>query len=169
MIESRSAAGSPIDIAAADGRLRPIEVLPWLAIVAGYFLFPDYILLGYQTLIALAPDERIQNVAVGDSGASRWAQGGIAAAVEEGDTPESHAKDTVAAGAGLVDHDIALGMAREARARVEELAAMGAPALIIYSATMTRSMAGRSPPPNSFGHAMPRKPCAASSFENSFE
>jgi L-aspartate oxidase len=64
---------------------------------------------------------------VGDSGASRWAQGGIAAAVEEGDTPESHARDTVAAGAGLVDYDIALGMAREARTRVEELAAMGAP------------------------------------------
>lgn len=64
---------------------------------------------------------------VGDSGASRWAQGGIAAAVEEGDSPENHARDTVAAGAGLVDYDIALGMAREARARVEELAAMGAP------------------------------------------
>ena len=64
---------------------------------------------------------------VGDSGASRWAQGGIAAAVEEGDTPESHARDTVAAGAGLVDYEIALGMACEARARVEELATMGAP------------------------------------------
>jgi L-aspartate oxidase len=64
---------------------------------------------------------------VGSSGSSFWAQGGIAAAVEEGDTPERHAQDTVAAGAGIVDHDVALGMAREARARVEDLAAMGAP------------------------------------------
>lgn len=64
---------------------------------------------------------------VGFSGSSYWAQGGIAAAVEEGDTPERHADDTAAAGAGIVDHDIALGMAREARDRVEDLAAMGAP------------------------------------------
>lgn len=64
---------------------------------------------------------------IGYSGASFWAQGGIAAAVEEGDTPENHANDTVAAGAGIVDRDIALAMAREARARVEDLAAMGTP------------------------------------------
>ncbi len=64
---------------------------------------------------------------VGSSGSSYWAQGGIAAAVEDGDTPERHADDTVAAGAGIVDREIALGMAREARDRVEDLAAMGAP------------------------------------------
>ncbi len=64
---------------------------------------------------------------VGYSGASFWAQGGIAAAVEEGDTPESHANDTVAAGGGIVERDIALGMAQEARARVEDLAMMGTP------------------------------------------
>ncbi|MBM3564046.1 MAG: L-aspartate oxidase [Alphaproteobacteria bacterium] len=64
---------------------------------------------------------------IGYSGSSFWAQGGIAAAVEEGDTPESHANDTVAAGGGIVEGDIALGMAQEARARVEDLAAMGAP------------------------------------------
>jgi L-aspartate oxidase len=64
---------------------------------------------------------------LGASGSSWWAQGGIAAAVEEGDTPEQHAEDTVAAGAGIVDRDIALGMAREARDRIEDLAAWGAP------------------------------------------
>ena len=77
--------------------------------------------------LAPLPVAIIAPAPVGDSGASRWAQGGIAAAVEEGDTPESHARDTVAAGAGLVDYDIALGMAGEARIRVEELAEMGAP------------------------------------------
>lgn len=71
------------------------------------------------TLIAPSP--------VGTSGASYWAQGGIAAAVEEGDTPEKHAFDTIAAGAGLVDADIALGMAQEARKRIDELLELGAP------------------------------------------
>ncbi|MGJ0502320.1 MAG: L-aspartate oxidase [Methylocystis sp.] len=64
---------------------------------------------------------------IGYSGSSFWAQGGIAAAVEEGDTPEKHADDTVAAGGGIVERDVALGMAREARARVEDLAVMGTP------------------------------------------
>lgn len=64
---------------------------------------------------------------VGKSGSSFWAQGGVAAAVEEGDTPEIHAADTIAAGAGIVDETIALGLALEARARIEDLAAFGAP------------------------------------------
>ncbi|MGA8169813.1 MAG: L-aspartate oxidase, partial [Methylocystis sp.] len=38
-----------------------------------------------------------------------------------------HAADTVAAGAGLVDADIALGVALEARARIDDLLAYGAP------------------------------------------
>ena len=40
---------------------------------------------------------------IGEGASSAWAQGGIAAAVAEGDTPEAHARDTIAAGAGLVD------------------------------------------------------------------
>jgi L-aspartate oxidase len=39
------------------------------------------------------------------SGSSPLAQGGIAAAVGEGDTPAAHARDTVVAGAGLSDAD----------------------------------------------------------------
>ncbi|ARN82741.1 L-aspartate oxidase [Methylocystis bryophila] len=64
---------------------------------------------------------------VGPASSSFWAQGGIAAAVEETDTPEVHAEDTIRAGAGLVDENMALGMAREARARVEDLLAFGVP------------------------------------------
>ncbi|HYA81804.1 MAG TPA: L-aspartate oxidase, partial [Methylocystis sp.] len=64
---------------------------------------------------------------IGPAASSYWAQGGLAAAVEEGDTPETHAEDTVRAGAGLVDADMALGMALEARARVQDLIAYGAP------------------------------------------
>jgi branched-chain amino acid transport system permease protein len=34
-------------------RLRPWELLPWLAAVAAYFVFPDYLSLGAQILIAI--------------------------------------------------------------------------------------------------------------------
>ncbi len=98
------------------------EDLPPILIVGGG-------LAGVFCALKLAPTPVaiLAPTPVGYSGSSFWAQGGIAAAVEEGDTPESHADDTVAAGAGIVDRDIALGMAREARARVEDLAAMGTP------------------------------------------
>lgn len=38
-----------------------------------------------------------------EAGSTRWAQGGIAAALGEGDTPEQHLDDTLVAGAGLCD------------------------------------------------------------------
>lgn len=98
------------------------EKLPPIVIVGGG-------LAGVFCALKLAPRPVaiLAPTPVGSSGSSYWAQGGIAAAVEEGDTPERHADDTVMAGAGIVDREIALGMAREARARVEDLAAMGAP------------------------------------------
>src|SRR5215470_7671076 len=71
------------------------------------------------TIVTAAP--------IGEGASSAWAQGGIAAAVTQEDTPEAHARDTVAAGAGLVDEQVALAMAREAPARVAELLAYGVP------------------------------------------
>jgi len=64
---------------------------------------------------------------IGQGASSAWAQGGIAAAVAEGDTPEAHARDTIAAGAGLVDEAMARGMTREAPDRVRDLLAYGVP------------------------------------------
>ena len=64
---------------------------------------------------------------IGQGASTAWAQGGIAAAISEGDTPEAHARDTVAAGAGLVDEAVALAMAREAPARVADLLGYGVP------------------------------------------
>ena len=58
---------------------------------------------------------------------SAWAQGGMAAALSEGDTPEEHAADTVIAGAGLVDEAMAQLLAKEGPAAVRALAALGAP------------------------------------------
>src|SRR5437762_11508151 len=71
------------------------------------------------TIVTAAP--------LGTGASSAWAQGGIAAAVAEGDTPEAHARDTIAAGAGIVDAHRALAMAREAPRRVGELLAYGVP------------------------------------------
>lgn len=64
---------------------------------------------------------------IGEGASSAWAQGGIAAAVSEGDTPEAHAADTIAAGAGIVEEKVALAMAREAPERVRDLLAYGVP------------------------------------------
>jgi L-aspartate oxidase len=64
---------------------------------------------------------------VGEGASSAWAQGGLAAAVAEGDTPEKHLADTLVAGAGIVDAKIARLMTREARGRVEDLLAYGVP------------------------------------------
>src|ERR1700757_3999648 len=71
------------------------------------------------TLISAAP--------LGEGASSAWAQGGIAAAVADGDSPEAHAADTVAAGGGIVDDEVALGLAREAPARIDDLLRYGVP------------------------------------------
>src|SRR5665213_423031 len=71
------------------------------------------------TVISAAP--------LGEGASTAWAQGGIAAAVAEGDSGEAHAADTVAAGAGLVDAGIALGLAREAGVRIRDLLHYGVP------------------------------------------
>lgn len=59
--------------------------------------------------------------------ASAWAQGGIASAIGAGDTAESHAQDTIAAGDGLVDPRIAMILASEGPDRVRDLMKLGVP------------------------------------------
>jgi L-aspartate oxidase len=71
------------------------------------------------TVISAAP--------LGQGASTAWAQGGIAAAVAEGDSAEAHAADTIAVGAGLVDESVALGLAREAGARIRDLLHYGVP------------------------------------------
>lgn len=71
------------------------------------------------TVVAAAP--------LGEGASSVWAQGGIAAAVGEGDTPEDHASDTIRAGAGIVDPAIARLVANEAPARIADLLRYGVP------------------------------------------
>lgn len=56
---------------------------------------------------------------------TRWAQGGIAAAVGPLDSPEQHLADTIAAGAGLVNEEAARILCYEAPARIKDLVDYG--------------------------------------------
>jgi len=71
------------------------------------------------TVLAAAP--------IGTGASSAWAQAGIAASVMPGDTVEKHVADTLVAGAGIVDENIARMMASEAAERVLDLAEYGVP------------------------------------------
>jgi L-aspartate oxidase len=61
-----------------------------------------------------------------DAGSTRWAQGGIAAALADDDSPADHYADTLAAGAGLCDPAAVQVLVDEGPARVRELGALGA-------------------------------------------
>lgn len=86
-------------------------------------------LAGLFTALELAPlpVTVISAAPLGEGASSVWAQGGIAAAVGEGDTPEAHATDTIAAGAGLVDSSAAHLIAKEAPGRIRDLLRYGVP------------------------------------------
>ena len=59
------------------------------------------------------------------AGSTQWAQGGIAAALGPGDTPEQHLQDTLVAGAGLCDEDAVRALVTEGPAAVHGLIALG--------------------------------------------
>lgn len=61
-----------------------------------------------------------------DDGSTRWAQGGIAAALGEGDTPEQHMDDTLVAGAGLCDETAVRALVTEGPDAVRRLIETGA-------------------------------------------
>jgi L-aspartate oxidase len=59
------------------------------------------------------------------AGSTQWAQGGIAAALGPGDTPEQHEQDTLVAGAGACDRDAVRVLVTEGPDAVRELIALG--------------------------------------------
>ncbi|MFF3302799.1 L-aspartate oxidase [Streptomyces sp. NPDC002908] len=61
-----------------------------------------------------------------DDGSTRWAQGGIAAALGEGDTPQQHLEDTLVAGAGLCDETAVRALVTEGPDAVRRLIETGA-------------------------------------------
>ncbi|MEX2292105.1 MAG: L-aspartate oxidase [Mycobacteriales bacterium] len=67
----------------------------------------------------------VTKVLVGD-GSTRWAQGGVAAALGPGDSPEQHLRDTLAAGAGLCHVPAVQVLCEEGPTRLRELITLGA-------------------------------------------
>lgn len=82
---------------------------------------------GLYTALKLAPRPVTVITArpLGKGGATPWAQGGMAAAVGEDDTPNLHFADTMEAGGGLVDPEAASILVDGGAAAVEDLARYG--------------------------------------------
>jgi L-aspartate oxidase len=99
----------------------PFEVDGALIVGAG--------LAGLFTALKMAPHPVtvLSPMPLGEGASSAWAQGGVAAALRDDDSPAAHANDTVAAGAGTVDPAVALSVAGEAARRIEDLAGLGTP------------------------------------------
>jgi L-aspartate oxidase len=86
---------------------------------------------GVTTVLAIRralPDARIllATKSVLDDGSTRWAQGGIAAALGPGDTPDQHLRDTLTAGAGICDVEAVRTLVSRGPAAVGRLIALGA-------------------------------------------
>jgi L-aspartate oxidase len=86
-------------------------------------------LAGLSAALAAAPRPVLvlSPTPLGQGCASAWAQGGMAAALSEGDTPTLHAADTMAAGAGLCDPKAVDLLTSEGPGAVRALAGLGAP------------------------------------------
>jgi L-aspartate oxidase len=68
----------------------------------------------------------IAHATLGTGASTRWAQGGLAAAIGDGDTPEQHAEDTIKAGAGLTDPAVALRVTKAAPTCIDWLISLAA-------------------------------------------
>ncbi|MDB5685119.1 MAG: L-aspartate oxidase [Sphingomonas bacterium] len=84
---------------------------------------------GLTAAINLAERFRVAVLAKGgiSDGSTAWAQGGIAAVLEPGDTFESHVEDTMIAGAGLNNRRTVEYVVENAPAAIERLASLGVP------------------------------------------
>ncbi len=84
---------------------------------------------GLTAALTLPPHLTIAVLAKGDidAGSTAWAQGGIAAVLEPGDTWESHIADTMIAGAGLNHRATVEFVVEQASAAIDRLAALGVP------------------------------------------
>ena len=84
---------------------------------------------GLTAALNLAADKTVGVIAKGaiGEGATNWAQGGIAAVLEEGDTFEAHVNDTMIAGAGLNDRTVVEYVVGQAPAAIARLIELGVP------------------------------------------
>ncbi|MGB3754712.1 MAG: L-aspartate oxidase [Parerythrobacter sp.] len=84
---------------------------------------------GLTAALALAETKRVLVLAKGalDGGSTAWAQGGIAAVLDAGDTFEDHVRDTMVAGAGLNDRATVKFVIERAPASIARLIELGVP------------------------------------------
>lgn len=84
---------------------------------------------GLTAALSLAERHRVLVLAKGDlrSGSTAWAQGGIAAVLDAGDTFEEHIEDTMVAGAGLNRRATVEHVVENAPRAIERLIEMGVP------------------------------------------
>lgn len=108
---SRSPAGTPLNDAAHDV----------LVIGSGA--------AGLTAALALAETARVLVLAKGSltGGSTAWAQGGIAAVLDTGDTFADHIRDTMVAGAGLNDRATVEFVIERAPASIDRLCELGVP------------------------------------------
>jgi L-aspartate oxidase len=85
-------------------------------------------LAGLMAALHLAPEPVLvlSKAPLGEQAASAWAQGGLAAAIGADDSTALHLADTLAAGDGLCDLEVARRIIEAAPALVEEFSALGA-------------------------------------------
>lgn len=91
-------------------------MIPDLAPLHGRVAVVGSGIAGLVTALALAPQPVVivTRAEPGCASSSAWAQGGIAASLGPDDSPECHLADTLAAGDGLCDAEIAAGILRQA-------------------------------------------------------
>ena len=84
---------------------------------------------GLTAALALAETRRVLVLAKGSltGGSTAWAQGGIAAVLDAGDTFEEHIRDTMVAGAGLNRRETVEFVIENAPAAIDRLIALGVP------------------------------------------
>ena len=84
---------------------------------------------GLTAALNLATSKRVAVIAKGplSDGATGWAQGGIAAVLEEGDSFAAHVEDTMVAGVGLNDRAVVEHVIGAAPAAIARLVELGVP------------------------------------------
>lgn len=82
---------------------------------------------GLSTALTLSPELRVAVLSKTrlDSGSTQWAQGGIAAVLDDSDSEEAHTADTLAAGANLCHEDTVRLTVSQAHASIDWLVEQG--------------------------------------------
>jgi L-aspartate oxidase len=111
----------PFDELRANGLSRAHSIFDVLIVGSGA--------AGLTAALHLAETRKVAVLAKGavGEGATGWAQGGIAAVLEEGDSFEAHVNDTMIAGAGLNDLAVVEHVVGEAPRAIARLIELGVP------------------------------------------